>query len=128
MNNECIECPEGCALEISARNGKITEVKGGKCPKGETYAVSEVENPLRILTSTVLARGLSLILVPVRTNKPIPKSRMFDAVKETRKIRLDKPVSCGAIIIKNFLELGVDLIATRETVLNPKTILTGSPE
>lgn len=109
----CIECPVGCALSVDIENCRVTRVSGNKCPKGEGYAISEVEHPARTLTSAVLAKGLKLKMVPVRTDKPIPKERLKEAMEEIKKIRLDHPVQCGETIAKDLLGLGVALIATR---------------
>ena len=93
---------------------RVVKVSGHECPKGEKYAASEIENPVRILTSVVLAENLPLRMVPVRTDKPIPKPKLLDAMDEIKRIRLKKGVRPGDIIIENFLGLGVNLIATRE--------------
>ena len=110
----CIECPIGCGLSVDIENCKVVKVSGNKCPKGETYAASEVENPVRILTSTVVAKGLELKMIPVRTDGPIPKANIYQTAAELRKVRITKPVSQGERIIKNFLGLGVNIISTRE--------------
>jgi CxxC motif-containing protein len=114
----CIECPRSCTLSVDIENCRVIKITGNECPKGEKYAQTEVENPKRILTSAVLAQGLSLKMVPVRTDKPIPKSKISAAMDEVKKIRLKKPVKPGDIIIENFIGLGVDLIATREAMLS----------
>jgi len=109
----CIECPKGCLLSIDIENCRVVKVSGNECPKGEKYAVQETENPMRILTSAVLAEGLSMKMVPVRTDKPIPKSKIMEAMSEVKKIRLKNSVNSGSIIIENFLGLGVNLLSTR---------------
>jgi CxxC motif-containing protein len=109
----CIECPKGCGLSVDIENGKVKDAKGAKCPKGIGYAIAELENPARILTATVLTEGLCLKLVPVRTDKPIPKPDLLRAAEEIRKMKLTKPVKSGDVIADNFLGLGVKLIATR---------------
>ena len=111
----CIECPKGCRLTVDVENGKVIKAAGSECPKGENYAIFEIENPSRILTSTVLGPGLSLKMIPVRTDNPIPKSRIFEAMKEIKKIKVKRPLNAGDIIVKDFLSLGVNLIATRKT-------------
>ncbi len=116
----CIECPKGCLLSVTVDNGTVTNVSGNSCPKGEAYAKSEIENPVRILTSSVLAQGLSLKMIPVKTDKPIPKTKLFEAMSEIRKIIITQPVLHGAIIVKNFLGLGVNLVATRESTVAQK--------
>ncbi len=110
----CIECPLGCALSVDIENCRVVRVSGNKCPKGEGYAASEVEHPARTLTSAVLAKGLRLKMVPVRTDKPIPKDRLKEAMQEIKKIRIEHSMRCGEAVAKNFLGLGVDLITTRD--------------
>jgi len=112
----CIECPQGCVLTVDVENGAIKSVQGAKCPKGKVYAAAEIENPVRVLTATVLAEGLGLKLVPVRTDRPIPKKDIFRAVEEIRKMRITKPLKGGDVIIEDFLGLGVKLVATREVI------------
>ncbi|MDP3730553.1 MAG: DUF1667 domain-containing protein [Candidatus Omnitrophota bacterium] len=108
----CIECPKGCLLSIDIENCRVVKVSGNECPKGEKYAVQEMENPMRIFTSAVLAEGLSLKMVPVRTDKPIPKGMLAAAMEEAKKIRLKSPVKSGSVIVEGFLGLGVNLFAT----------------
>ncbi|MDD5383043.1 MAG: DUF1667 domain-containing protein [Candidatus Margulisbacteria bacterium] len=110
----CIDCPVGCQLEVEVEGGQVIKVTGNKCEKGLTYARQEVERPLRILTTTVLTSGLNVKMVPVRTNKPIPKDRLLAAMAAVRQVRLDHPVKVGETIVKDILNLDTDLIATRE--------------
>jgi len=110
----CIECPAGCSLKLDMEGCRLVSVSGNKCPKGIRYAKSEIENPQRLLTSVVLSEGLSIKMVPVRTDKPIPKNRILEAMSEIKKIRITCAVSAGSVVVKDFLGLGVDLIATRQ--------------
>lgn len=109
----CIECPVGCVLEADM-DSKPIGITGSKCPKGENYAISEIENPQRILTSSVLTQGLALKIVPIKTDRPIPKKDLLKAMEEIKKIRLRKTVAVGDIVAKDLLGLGVNLVATRE--------------
>jgi CxxC motif-containing protein len=110
----CIECPKGCRMAVDVGDSRVIKVSANQCPEGEKYAISEIENPGRILTSTVMATGLGLKFVPVRTDKPIPKARIFEAMTEIKKIRVARPLNSGEVIVKNFLGLDADLIATRK--------------
>jgi len=110
----CIECPNGCHLSVDVENGKAVNVKGFQCPKGEKYAVAEIENPTRILTSAVLAEGLSIKMVPVKTSGAISKSLIIQAIEEIKRIKITRVVKVGDVIVKDFLKTGVDLVATRE--------------
>ena len=109
----CIECPKSCKIRVEMEADKITKIEGYSCPKGEIYARAEIENPLRILTSAVLAEGLSLKMVPVRTDKPIPKTELLKAMEEVKKIRINHPVKVGDTI-KNIFIQDVNLIATKD--------------
>ena len=112
----CIECPKSCTLSVDIENCQVKNVTGAKCPRGVEYAIAEVQNPLRIFTATVIAGGLNLKLVPVRTDKPIPKKDIFRAAEEVRKIRISRPLKAGDTIVENFLGCGVKLLATREAI------------
>ncbi len=109
----CIECPMGCNLIADIENCRLVKASGNKCPKGEAYARSEVENPQRFFTSTVLCLGLDLRMLPVRTSLPIPKPKVIEAGSAVKKIKITEPVSEGQIIVKGFLGLEADLVATR---------------
>ena len=61
----CINCPMGCLLTVTLEDGKVTNVTGNTCPRGETYAHQELTDPQRMLTSTVSIEGGELPLLPV---------------------------------------------------------------
>lgn len=113
-NLTCIECPKSCDLQITIQGDHVFKVEGNLCPKGKVYAQQEIEDPRRILTATVVARGLSIKMVPVRINHPIPKSKIFEAMSEIRAIRVNKPCRSGDILLENLLGLGVNVVSTRE--------------
>jgi CxxC motif-containing protein len=110
----CIDCPQSCEMTVEIENDTVINLSGHKCPKGKTYAENEIKNPVRTVTGTALALGLSLKMVPVRTNAPIPKRKIPAAMDEIKKIKLTRPVKSGDTILDNFLGFGVKLIATRE--------------
>ena len=110
----CIECPAGCCLSAKIEDGKVLSVAGNKCPKGEKYAITEIEAPVRVLTSTVLTEGLVLRMVPVKTDGPIPKADQFKAMEQIKSIRIRKSLKTGDIIRENFIVSGVNLVSTRD--------------
>lgn len=110
----CIECPQGCRLAVETGGSRFLSVTGHNCPRGETYARQETEAPMRTLTATVLTSGLEVRMLPVRTSKPIPKSRLPEAMEAVKRIVITSPVNTGAVIAGNFLGLDADLVATRE--------------
>jgi len=109
----CIACPQGCRLEVDAGGARVISVAGQKCERGDAYARQEIEAPMRTLTTSVLTRGLELKMLPVRTRKPIPKGKLFEAMAAIKLLVVSSPVKAGAIVAANFLGLGVDLVACR---------------
>jgi CxxC motif-containing protein len=105
----CIVCPVGCHLSID----DTMHVSGNKCPKGEKYALIEMSNPKRMLTTTVRTTKLSNPRLPVKTNHPIPKKLLFQALSEINEIIISKDVKIGDVIINNILNTNSDIIATK---------------
>lgn len=108
----CIVCPMGCRLKVT--EGKELVVEGNKCKRGKEYALKELTFPTRVLPTTVSIRNGMLPRLPVKTNAPIPKDRIFDAMKIINDIEVIAPVKVGDIIIKDILDTGVDVVATRD--------------
>jgi len=98
-NMTCIVCPVGCRLEVTLdESGKVASVTGNSCPRGVKYAVSEVTNPVRTLTSTVRLSGSAEAFLPVKTASPIPKGKMFEAMAFLRGLSAFAPVKRGDVI------------------------------
>ena len=106
----CICCPKGCHLKVD-REAK--SVSGNGCSRGLEYGINEVTNPVRVITSTVKVKNGELPVVPVKTNKPIPKGLNFKCMEEINKSEVNAPVKIGQVIIKNVLGTGADIVATR---------------
>lgn len=101
----CIKCPRGCKLVVNSDN-----ITGNLCPRGIDYAKEEQTNPMRIVT-TLIRVGESI--VPVKTSKEVPKSRIDEVLIEISKIKVEA-TAIGDIVLKNVLDLGVDIIVTGE--------------
>ena len=56
-NLTCIGCPMGCALLVEMDGKEIISVTGNTCKKGAEYAVKEVTDPTRIVTTTVRVKN-----------------------------------------------------------------------
>ena len=105
----CIVCPRGCHLKVDDN----MNVSGNTCPRGKVYALNEITNPTRMITSTVAIESEELKRLPVMTSMPIPKGKIFEVMEEINKVRIKAPVKIGDVIIKNVLGLDSDIIATR---------------
>lgn len=88
----CVACPIGCSISVEFdENNKITSISGNQCKRGEAYAVTECTAPTRSLTSTVKVTGGKKPLVPVKTEKPIPKEKCSKAWPLLTRLQL-KPL------------------------------------
>ncbi|MEG0258160.1 MAG: DUF1667 domain-containing protein [Christensenella sp.] len=105
----CIVCPKGCRIFADGAN-KLT---GAGCERGTAYVSAELENPVRMVASTVRLTGSSLPRLPVKTSAPIPKKMMLRAAALLNDVTVSAPVKCGEVIIKNILGTGVDFVATK---------------
>lgn len=106
----CISCPMGCHLKVDVEN-KIVE--GNTCKRGEVYGINEITNPVRVITSTVKVINGELPVIPVKTKEPVPKDMNFKVMEVLKEVKVEAPISVGDIIVKNILETGVDIVATR---------------
>ena len=75
----CITCPKGCHLKVDEANDYA--VSGNACPRGAIYGRNELLNPVRVVTSTVRLEGGPLPRLNVKTDKPLPKDKMFECMK-----------------------------------------------
>mgnify|MGYP001389064907 CR=1 FL=1 len=106
----CISCPIGCRLDVSAEDGKVTSVKGNKCKRGIVYAESEIISPVRTLTTSVYIKSKELML-PVRSDKPIPKGEVFNCVGKIKRLSVELPVKTGDILLHDIVD-GVNIISS----------------
>ncbi len=110
----CIGCPMGCALTVELEGNEVVSVTGNTCKRGEDYARKEVTNPTRIVTSTVKVANGVLAAVSVKTEKDIPKGRIFDCVRALKDVTVTAPVHIGDVIMKDVAGTGVNVIATKD--------------
>ncbi len=108
----CIICPRGCHLTVDEENGYA--VSGNHCPRGVPYAKAEVQNPTRVLTTTVHTTSKQNPSCPVKTTHPIPKHLLFEAMKKINQLTVETPLKRGDVICANLLNTGSDVIATRD--------------
>ena len=109
----CIVCPIGCKILVKINGIQFEVVKGNKCKRGIEYAGNEALDPRRMLTTSVLINGGEWPLVSVKSSKPVPKEKVFSALKNIKKTAVNAPVTSGQIIIKNVANTGIDIVATK---------------
>ena len=128
----CITCPKGCHLKVDEETFAVT---GNACPRGAVYGANELRNPVRVVTSTVVVEGPQRRLpetspdkgrgtgeagggvtprrLPVKTDRPIPKGKMFEVMEEIAKVRVHPPVAVGQILIPNVAGTDGNVVATK---------------
>ena len=105
----CITCPRGCHLSVDDN----LNVTGNMCPRGVIYAKAELTHPVRMVTSSVTINSKEQNRLPVKTKEPIPKELIFKVMEEISNVSVNAPIKIGDVIIKNVLECGVDIVATK---------------
>jgi len=109
----CIVCPIGCNIEVKFEGKGIRSISGNKCFKGKEFVITEITHPQRVLTTTVKIKNGENKLLPVKTDRPVPKELIFEIMKEVRQIEVKAPVKINQVIVENILETGANLIAER---------------
>ncbi|MBS5335484.1 MAG: FAD-dependent oxidoreductase [Anaerovoracaceae bacterium] len=106
----CTVCPAGCKVTVKKGEDGF-EVKGNTCKRGREYAVWEVTKPVRTLT-TIMASDNGT-MVPVKSDKPVPKEKITDCMKIINEKTLRLPISLGDIIIENIGGTAANIVCTR---------------
>lgn len=115
----CIVCPTGCIVNVKKDEKGELVFEGYTCKRGLEYAQQEYFEPKRILTTTIRVENGFLPLVPVRTDKPINKEKLDDALNIIAKTIVKAPIKMGTIIIENIANLDANLIASRDLLPKP---------
>ncbi|MFX0048091.1 MAG: DUF1667 domain-containing protein [Candidatus Hermodarchaeota archaeon] len=109
----CIVCPTGCQIQAISKGSDIV-FEGYTCKRGLEYAEQEYFEPKRILTTTIRVENGFLPLIPVRTDKPILKEKISEALIEIAKTQVKAPIKMGEILIEKLLGLDSNIIASRD--------------
>ena len=111
----CIICPTGCLVHVENVNGELI-IEGHSCKRGEEYGREEFISPKRTLTTTMRVENGFLPLIPVRSEKPIPKDKLEETLKEIAKTITQAPIKMGDILLENVLGLYINIIASRDLI------------
>jgi CxxC motif-containing protein len=55
-------------------------------------------------------------LIPVRSDKPLPKERLQEALKQIAITKIKAPIKMGDLLIKNVLGLNANIIVNRDLI------------
>jgi len=109
----CVVCPIGCEIDVVHDGGRIISMEGNRCEKSDEFVRQELIEPMRILTTTVRIHGARWAVIPVRSDKSVPKQLFPRIMKQLRHIRLQAPVNILDVVVRDVLHTGANIIATR---------------
>lgn len=109
----CVICPIGCEIDVIHDGGEIISMEGNKCKKSEEFVQQELIEPMRVLTTTVRIQGARWPVIPVRTDKSVPKRLFPRIMRQLRRIELQAPVSMLDAVVRDVAGTGASIIATR---------------
>ena len=109
----CVICPIGCEVDVVHDGDRIISMEGNKCKKSEEFVKQELIEPMRVLTSTVRIQGARWPIIPVRTDKAVPKRLFPRIMSQLRRIELQAPISMLDVVVKDVAGTGANVIATR---------------
>ncbi len=107
----CIVCPRGCHLKVSE---ETLEVSGNACPRGAEYGKNEISCPMRTVTGSVGIKGAIHPRLAVRTDKAVPKDKMFEIMDVLHSFETTSPVKRGQLLIENICGTGANIISSRD--------------
>jgi len=123
----CITCPAGCKLlaELTPEGG--VNVTGHTCKRGVDFALAELTRPTRTLCSTVRARGGPAPMLPVRTDREIPKGKIAEVMRLLTGIVVERSMRCGEVVTGLMPICEENMIATSDFHPNESADSLGTP-
>ncbi|MGB5925564.1 MAG: DUF1667 domain-containing protein [Dehalococcoidia bacterium] len=109
----CVVCPIGCEIDVVHDGSKIISMEGNKCEKFEEFVSQELIEPMRILTTTVHIEGSKWPVIPVRTDKSVPKRLFPRIMRQLRRIKLQAPVNMLDVVVRDVAYTGANIVSTR---------------
>ncbi len=108
----CIACPIGCRLLVRGNSDGDVLVTGNKCARGREYGEEEYRAPRRMVTCTCRTNSDHFPRLPVRSVAAVPKELIDDLLHDLYDLTIELPVRRGDLVLKNFRNSGVDVVAT----------------
>lgn len=114
----CIACPLGCHLEVEILSENNLNISGNKCSRGKEYAKQEFFDPKRIVTTTCRTNSLENPRIPVKTDKVFSKDGVDNLLEFLHNQSFRLPIKVGDILIENFDDTGINIVATKSILAN----------
>lgn len=111
----CIQCPIGCKIKVTLDDdNKVQDISGFTCKSGKEYALSELTDPQRVITTSIKVIDGKSELVSVKTSKPVSKKLINAIMDIVKNSSIHAPIELNQVIIANVANSGADIIATRK--------------
>jgi CxxC motif-containing protein len=90
------------------------EIRGYDCKRGKEYAQQEHTDPRRMVTTSVSVTNGLWARLPVKTTVAVPKNCVREVNHVIQALTVNAPIQLGAVLIRNVLNTGADVVATRD--------------
>ncbi len=107
----CPRCSNGCMITYLEEAERIITIKGAACPKGEKFIYETVAPPDSLVEADVYVKNGVVSIARVRSAEPVPGPMVEAFEKALKKAEVEAPLEFGKVIIKNFMDSGIDIIA-----------------
>ncbi|MDR2447193.1 MAG: DUF1667 domain-containing protein [Treponema sp.] len=108
----CFMCPNSCVLSISGDETN-PRIENNRCSRGIDFALKELGDPERTLTSTMRTLNGVLPLVSVRSDKPVKKAELQEIITQLDALTINAPIARGQVLMASVGINKVNIIATR---------------
>ena len=110
-----VELLRNTAFEDFLMDGnQVLDVLENRCKRGKEYAICELQDPRRMVASTVRVKGGLHPLVPVFTRQAFPKPLIPQLAQVLRQVEVPAPVEINQVVLEDALGTGIDIVASRD--------------
>lgn len=109
----CIVCPNGCLLTID----EDLNVTGNLCLRGKEFAINEIKDPRRTITSTCKTIFKDVPVIAVKSDREIRKSDIEKVMLEINKTVINKRFPIGSVVIQNVLNTDANIILSSNALI-----------
>jgi len=114
----CTICPTGCRVSVDVVDG-LFRFSGNRCGKAEAFAKHDVFSKTktetasadRSIITTVRTAFPRIPVLPVRTNRDVPKEKVTEIIRELSNVVITEKIGIGEIVVADVLGTGCDVIA-----------------
>jgi len=111
----CIQCPLGCKIKVILDDdNRVTDISGFTCKSGKEYAIQEITDPHRVITTSIKVINGKSELVSVKTNKPVPKKLIQVIMDIIKNSSIHAPIELNQVIISKIANTDADIVATKK--------------